>query len=115
MPANSERRVATSLFARHLEFLSGIAIEAVGINCRNVAAEAFGRPLALRFSQTGPGRANCQSDHRNDIKAAVNDWRQLHKPAALAQCMPALHCVEQYVIQSTHRVAAAPRSREDRV
>src|SRR6202040_406179 len=44
------------LLASHLEPLAVIAVEAVGINRRDVASEALGDLLALRLAKTGPGR-----------------------------------------------------------
>ena len=95
------------LLAGHLEPLSVIAIEAVGIDCRDVASEAFAYLLALRLAQTGPGRANRKPHHRANVEGAANDRRQSREAPALAQTPAILHRVEQSVVETLHSLATA--------
>src|SRR6185437_17015111 len=45
------------LLAGHFQLLPGIAVEAVGVDRRDVAAKALGHLLTLRLGQIRPGRA----------------------------------------------------------
>src|SRR5947207_10926357 len=81
-----------------LERLSGIAVEAVGIDRRNVAREAFGDLLALALAQTGPRGPDREPRHRGDVEAAANDRVELREAPALAKYPAVLHRAEQRVV-----------------
>src|SRR5262249_43425617 len=70
-------------FTGTLQFLPGIAVEPIGIDRRHVTADALAHLSTLRLAQTGPGRADRQSGHQGDVKAAADDWRQLRETPAL--------------------------------
>src|SRR5207249_5149655 len=104
----------SGLFAGHLQLLSVIAVEAIGIDRRDVSPKALAYLLALRLGQTGPGRADRQPRHRGDVEAAANDRCQLRETAALPQRPAVLHRVEQRVVEALHGLAAARRCGMDR-
>src|SRR5262249_44865458 len=57
------------LFSGDLQFLPGVAVETIGIDCRDVTPEAFDDLLPLRLGQRDPGRAHRQAGHCRDIEA----------------------------------------------
>src|SRR5438270_4533188 len=72
------------LFAGDLQFLSGIAVETVGVDRRDVAAEALGELLALRLAQASPVRwADRQAGHRRDVEGPADYRLELREPPAL--------------------------------
>src|SRR5215470_18252159 len=46
------------LFSGDLQFLPGVTVETIRIDCRDVTPEAFDDLLPLTLQQRGPGRAN---------------------------------------------------------
>src|SRR5205807_6889328 len=71
------------LFAGDLQFLPGIAVETVGIDRRDVAAEALGELLALRLTQASPVRwADRQAGHRRDVEGPADDRLDLREAPA---------------------------------
>src|SRR6516165_7451773 len=98
-----------------LGLLSGIAVKTIGVDCRDVTADALGHLLALRLAQTGPCRADRQPRHRSDVKAASNDRIELGEPAPLPKRPAVLHRVEQSVVEAPHGVTATRRRGVDRI
>src|SRR6202011_4920552 len=74
------------LLTSYLQPLSVIAVEAIGINRRDVASEALDNLLAPLLAETGPGRGDCQPCHGGNVKPAADARRQLREAPALAQC-----------------------------
>src|SRR5882672_4425257 len=103
------------LFARDLQFLSGIAVEAVGVDRRDVAPEALHHLLALRLGQRGPGRTDRQPRHRGDVKGPANDRLQLRKAPALPERPAVLHRAEECVVEALHGIAAVHRRGMERI
>jgi hypothetical protein len=98
---------AIRLFAGDLQFLSGIAVEAVGIDRRDVARKALADLLALRLAEIGPVRADRQTGHRRNIEGPADDRFELHKAPALPEGAAVFHDTEQRVIKALHRIPGA--------
>src|SRR6202035_4919009 len=60
------------LLARHLKPLSGIAVEPLGINRRDIAYERLRDLLALRIVQSFPLRADGEACHEWHVECAAN-------------------------------------------
>src|SRR5215831_19727887 len=93
----------------HLQLLSGIAIETVGIDCGDVTPKAIGDLLVLDVAQTCPGGPNRESCHRGNIEATTDDRIDLLEPPALTQHPSVLHRAEQRVVEAFNGIAAARR------
>src|SRR5262249_11504100 len=97
------------LLAHYLQLLAGIAVEAVGIDRRDVASEAFGDLLSLGLVQTGPGGSDQQPRHQADVETAANDRVELREAPALPERAAVFHRIEQYVVEALHGIAATRR------
>src|SRR6516165_3418056 len=90
------------LLPGYLELLSGIAVKTIGVDCRDVTADALDHLLALCLAQTGPCGAHRQPRHRSAVKAASNDRIELGEPAALPERPAELHRVAQGVTETSY-------------
>jgi len=103
------------LFTGHLQLLSSVDVETVGVNRRDVTPETLRHLLALRLAQRSPGRADRQPRHRGDVEAAANDRLQLREAPALAERPAILHRAEQRIVKALDGIAAARRCGMHRV
>src|SRR5262249_18669855 len=113
-PAAHHNPGLSRLLAGHFQLLSGITVEAVSINRRDVPSVALGHLLALSVTQTGPRPAEPQPRHLGDVKTAANDRVEFGEAPALAEGPAVLHRIEQSIVEAPHRVTAARRRGVDR-
>jgi len=95
------------LFSGDLQFLPGVAVETIGIDCRDVTPEAFDDLLPLRLGQRDPGRANRQAGHCRDVEAPTYNGFQTCETPALPERAAAFHRAEQRLVEAMHRIAPA--------
>src|SRR5262249_24988601 len=81
-PALHNDAGSSRLFSGDLQFLPGVAVKTVGIDCGDVASEAFNDLLSLRIGERGPGRANRQAGHRRHVEGPTyNRFQTCETPA----------------------------------
>src|SRR6516162_8604986 len=90
---------SSGLLVGDLQLLSGIAVETVGIDRRDVAPKSVDDLLPLTLAHLGPRGSNRKSRHRRDVEGSANDRLQLHKAPAFSESAAVLHRAEQGVVK----------------